>query len=127
MALRQPDIRPTGPGEYTLHKNYTYRPQPKGRRPILTVPAGFKYDGASVPRPLWSVSGIRPDGLIRAAALIHDFIYRSAGWDGLYTRKETDVLFRHMIREAGLGWWTAVRAYRAVRMFGWIPWRRNSK
>ncbi len=129
MAFEQPDIRPTGPGEYTLHGNYTYTDRTTVGHPLslIKVPDGFKYDGASVPRPLWSISGIRPDGLIRAAALIHDFIYRYAGWKGRYTRKEADILFRYIIREAGLGWWTAVRAYRAVRLFGWIPWRKNSK
>lgn len=126
MTLEQPDIRPTGPGEYTLYTEYRYDKKTVPYR-MLWIPAGFKYDGASVPRFLWSVSGIRPDGLIRAAALIHDFIYRYAGWNGLYTRKQADALFRHIIREAGLGWWTAVRAYRAVRLFGWIPWRKNSK
>ncbi len=127
MSLEQPDIRPTGYGQYTLHESYTYRPQPTGRGSILTIPAGFVHDGASVPQFLWGITGIRPDGLIRAAALVHDYIYRYAGWEGLYTRKEADVLFRHIIREAGLGWWTAARAYRAVRLFGWIPWRKNSK
>lgn len=123
--FEQPDIRPTGPNEYTLFEDYHYR---TGRKNDLTihVSKGFVYDGASVPQWLWSVSGMRPDGLIRAAALIHDFIYRCTGWDGLYTRKEADVLFRHIIREAGGSWWTAARAYRAVRLFGWIPWKKNA-
>jgi hypothetical protein len=101
----------------------------------LVIPKGFEWDGASVPRFLWSLSGIRPDGLLRAAALVHDYIYRSkgrgVGWDRetgnplgwLFTRKEADVLFYDMIREAGGGWWTAIRAYRAVRMFGWLAWK----
>ena len=37
------------------------------RRRIL-IPKGFVYDGASVPRLVWTLSGILPDGLIRAAA-----------------------------------------------------------
>lgn len=45
----------------------------------LNVPAGYFYDGASVPRVFWSIAGLWPDGLIRAAALAHDAMYRCAG------------------------------------------------
>src|SRR5690606_37335397 len=45
----------------------------------ITVPAGFEHDGASVPRLLWTLSGAAPDGLHRAAALVHDFNYRHRG------------------------------------------------
>jgi len=28
----------------------------------VEIPAGFEWDGASVPRLVWSLSGLRPDG-----------------------------------------------------------------
>jgi len=127
--LEQPDARPIEGGKYRLHDAYTYVARPITTRKgfVITVPEGFVWDGASVPQFLWSISGIRPDGLLRAAALVHDYLYRHSGdaegASKLFTRKEADVLFYDMIREAGGGWWTAIRAYRAVRLFGWWAWK----
>ena len=45
----------------------------------ISIKKGFTHDGASVPRLLWSITGIRPDGPIRAGALVHDWIYIHAG------------------------------------------------
>ena len=91
------------------------------RGKTLVVPAGFESDGASVPRFLWgSVSPqIHPATLRGAVA--HDFIYRNqpTGW----TRKEADELFYDLIREDGLAWWTAQKAYWGVRLFGGGAWR----
>ncbi len=122
MSLDQPDIRPILGGKYVLHGDYNYEVMSLHPGFMIEVPDGFRYDGASVPRFLWSLSGIRPDGIIRAAALIHDFVYRNKGWDGLLTRKEADQLFRIMIRQAGGSWWKAWKAYRAVRLFGRLAW-----
>lgn len=44
---------------------------------IILIKQGTLNDGASVPRPLWSV--VRPDGLIRGAALIHDVLFEARG------------------------------------------------
>ena len=66
-----------GSGEegYKLVETYSYSwTMPDRLRRAITIPKGFTYDGASVPRLVWTLSGITPDGLIRAAALVHDFI-----------------------------------------------------
>lgn len=64
---------------YILDTDYTYHWKIGGKHFRITIPAGFKYDGASVPRVFWSVTGFLPDGLGRAAALVHDFIYVHKG------------------------------------------------
>jgi len=128
MSLEQPDARArSSDGLYVLYEEYTYlRPEWN-----VTIPEGFVWDGASVPRFLWSISGIRPDGRIRAAALVHDYLYRYGGkvpsCSRVFTRKEADRLFYEMIREAGGSWWTAWRAWFAVSLFGWLAWKRASK
>ena len=43
----------------------------------LVVPTGFKSDGQSSPKAVWSC--FRPDGPVRIAALAHDALYRSCG------------------------------------------------
>ena len=84
----------------------------------ITIPEGFVYDGATVPRWLWTLIGMTPDGLHRAAALMHDWMYAHRGflpsnsyeisldngktWEyayGKWTRKATDLLFRKLLRE----------------------------
>lgn len=80
LKLEQPLMVPIGPVEYELVEEYTYYwMDAKGRINRIVVPKGTKTDGASVPQFAWSISGIRPDGLIRAAALIHDWIYNNRG------------------------------------------------
>ena len=127
--LEPPDARPIAGGKYRLHGDYTY--ESLGPTPFtMTVPDGFIWDGSSVPRFLWTISGITPDGLMRAGALIHDYLYRNGGVVSTctvkFSRKDADVLFYTINRQAGCNWWTAIRAYRAVRLFGWLAWRKPS-
>lgn len=102
----------------------------------LSVPKGFVTDGASVPRFAWTITGIRPDGLIRAAALIHDWLYFNGGrlpagsyafTDhrpvlGRWRRKDADKLFARIMRECGVAKHKRRMAYLAVRLFGWRAW-----
>ena len=89
---------------------------------VLVVPAGFKSDGASVPRFFWRA--VFPPGDSRAlrAAVAHDFIYREHpfGW----TRKEADALFYDLLREDGTSWFSAQSAYWGVRIFGGASWKK---
>lgn len=90
----------------------------------LTVPAGFKSDGASVPRIFWRI--VFPPGDSRAlrAAIIHDYIYRThpAGW----TKEAADELFYDLLIEDGIGEFSASLAYWGVRLFGRSSWSKGS-
>lgn len=124
-----------------LTRTYTYCwSDPDGISRSITVPKGYLSDGASVPRLVWTLSGIIPDGLIRAAALIHDFIYdhsgqlpfgsyrriRNGNWEFCsnekWTRKVADKLFGRINRECGVPKFQRRVAYLAVRAGGWIGW-----
>ena len=87
----------------------------------LVIPAGFKSDGASVPRFFWR--SVFPPGDSRAltAAFAHDYVYRThpAGW----TRKMADDMFYDLLREDGVGWFNAQAAYWGVRLFGFSSWK----
>lgn len=87
----------------------------------LTVPSGFECDGASVPRLLWSSVSPRIDPRTLRAAVVHDYLYRTAppGW----SRRDADELFYDFIREDGLSWWAAQKAYWGLRLFGGSAWR----
>lgn len=150
MMIEQPDIRPflTRRGwSYRLNSPYSYVWEKNGVRRRLKIAAGFEYDGASVPRPLWTLTGIERDGLQRAAALVHDVLYRCEGrlpdgmqeiwsdghdaWeavpDARWTRAEADALFCRMLREAGVSVLKRRMMYRGVRAFGWMFWKAKQK
>lgn len=122
MALEQPICGVTPNGLYVLSEDYTYR---FGGQDI-TVTKGFVWDGASAPIR----SSIRKDGLIRAAGLIHDYLYRSLGkaTDALsFSRKGADKLMRRIMLEFGMSRWKAGKAYFAVRWFGWLAWNKHKR
>ena len=89
----------------------------------VTVPAGFKCDGASIPRFLWSSVSPAIDPRTLRGAVVHDYLYRTAPEN--WNRKEADDLFYDLIREDGLGWWKSQKAYWGVRMFGSSSWSRK--
>ena len=88
----------------------------------LHLPAGFKSDGASVPRFFWR--WVFPPGDSRAllAAFAHDFVYRTHpdGW----TKQDADKMFYVLLRKNGVPYFNAKRAYWGVRFFGGPSWKK---
>jgi hypothetical protein len=86
---------------------------------VITIPAGYTYDMASVPKWLWSV--VRPfnDGLF--GTLVHDYLYvnRSAH---ILTRKQVDqeyLFWNQLTNRNKLDNWVR---YIFVRAFGGLLW-----
>lgn len=148
--LEQPDIRPYTEKYYRLHADYIYEwkynTKDREGNPItiqsrITAWKDFVYDGASVPRFLWTLTGYRPDGLHRAAALIHDWIYVHKGilpkgshqyqdsdgtWRDTYakwSRKDADRIFGRILKESGVRKRKRKLMVRAVMWFGGTRWR----
>jgi hypothetical protein len=94
----------------------------------ITVPQGFEFDLASVPRVFWWL--IAPFELSISAPLIHDFLYQHRGQppagtvnpSRTYTRHQADLVFRDLMEQEGVPVWRRVAAYRSVQLFGWIVW-----
>lgn len=82
---------------------------------IITVPVGFKTDGASIPKVFWSL--MDPFGEYFNAAVIHDFLYSTQG--KFDDRAEVDAIFKEAMFNIGVPWPTREIIYRAVRSFGW--------
>ena len=101
----------------------------------IFVPKGFLYDGGSVPRALWTATGLTPMGDGAAAWLVHDVMYRfrgypPAGWmrrTCVYgvrlDREQADQLMRDMLIASNVPKFRAEIAYRGVRWFGGGSWR----
>lgn len=91
----------------------------------VSVPAGFRSDGASVPRFFWRC--VFPPGDVHAlaGAFLHDYLYRTHpdGW----TRQEADHVFREVITADGVPARRAWLAWIGVRLFGRKAWEAGKK
>lgn len=114
----QPDIRPVKESGdiYELFKDYDF----KFKGQDCTVQKGFRHDGATGAQFLFG-----KDGVHRAAALVHDYLYINRGFlkNLSYTRKDADRKFQEMLIDAGVKSWHINLAYFAVRIFGAFYWR----
>ena len=89
----------------------------------FAVPAGFKSDGASVPRFLWRLLSPRIDGVTLAPSIAHDWLYTQAGKRDL-TRPECDAWYCSALIARGYPRWKSWLTYFGVRLFGWRHWGR---
>lgn len=117
----QPDIRPIQESGDVYILNDDFEFIAFGQRSI--IPKGFRHDGATGAGLLFG-----KDGVHRAAALIHDYLYVNKGFfvDGLFypvTRKQADVTFKDYLELAGVKSLHIKFAYRAVRVIGYFYWR----
>jgi len=125
-ALPSPVVTYIGPGNvWRLEEDYSYQDGDH----TITVPAGFEFDLASIPRAFWWL--ISPFELSIAAPLLHDFLYQHKGDPPpgsivpprTYSRAEADDLFRTVMEQEGVPAWRRSLAYAGVRAFGWLGWR----
>jgi hypothetical protein len=93
---------------FRLEREFRYR----SSYGIITVPAGFITDGASIPRCFWNI--LAPFGEYFEAAIIHDFLYTEG--NRRFTRKQSDLIFKEAMFNIGIGWFTRGIIYRAVRL-----------
>jgi hypothetical protein len=72
----------------------------QGRRDRFVVPAGFRTDFASVPRPVtWLIPRF---GAYTLAAVLHDWLVSEGLRTGVVTSRQADGLFRRVMRESGV-------------------------
>lgn len=96
-----------------------------GRR--VSVPEGFIYDKASIPRAVWFYIAPDDKGIVDAA-LVHDYLYCVQRINLLWIeRKEADDVFLELMERAEMRWDKRRLAYRAVRMFGWMAFNPRAK
>lgn len=99
------------------------------------VPAGFVFNGASVPKAFWNI--VSPTGLLFLPAIVHDFAYQNGylllkdGSKRKLDRALADKILRNMALELhGQTFRGRMRigvAYYSVRSSGWIVWRNRKE
>jgi len=121
--ITQRDKRPI-----TVAKEFTYRVKDNQDLPV-TVEAGFKTDGATVPRPFTAF--IPPLGRHGKAAILHDWLYRWPDWEKKWNvylpeskdaRHAADMILLEAMAVLEVPVHRRLAIYAAVRVFGWIAW-----
>ena len=98
---------------------------------IITVPEGFEFDGESI--PLWLQWLVKPFGLSKRGACVHDYLYRFRGYDtadGIripVTRAEADHAYRELVEAKGLPKWRGHLRWVVLRLVGWAAWNSNRR
>lgn len=108
---------------WRLEQNFTYEVGDKGSGRVITVPAGFVTDGASVPQFMW---GLFPAwGSYSRAAVVHDLlchlIHAGTPHAEAPTRLQADRVFMEAMKVCGTNWFTRWVLYAGVRIGARLP------
>ena len=123
---------------WKLLENWSY-PLPEG--PTIVIPAGYEFDGASIPKILWPL--LNPVGLLLIPSLIHDFAYEYGMLWALPDHQEDaatyieikkgapqhywDTLFREVAGQVNGFFFINYSAWVVLRFGGWWAWSRYRK
>jgi hypothetical protein len=121
---------PLGVSKFILDKTYTTSWSNNGKIYVIKAKKGFEWDGATIPRSLWSIIGYYPTGIMLAASLWHDLIYVKKGLiynlyeekEEFISRKHCDQLFYAHMLKSGVDKKAAKTMYQTIRVFGRFFW-----
>ncbi len=111
-------VKPTDGNKWELLESLEYKVPDD--ETFYIVPSGFVTGLASIPRifrVLYSIHGKHT-----RAAVLHDWFYATNGHD--LTRKFCDNIFYDAMLELDVRKSKAWVIYKAVRMFGWLYWKK---
>ena len=95
------------------------------------IPAGFKFDGASIPKFLHTF--LSPVGVLLLGGLVHDYAYKYAalkpkkGAVLLLDQKKSDEIFRDINIEINGFYFMNYLAYWSLRLGGFMAWNKHRK
>jgi hypothetical protein len=87
----------------------------------ITIPAGFRYDGASIPPLAWQLTYTPFHPKMMLPAGVHDYFYRMP----IIDRATADSLLYSMLLDNGVSKEKAEIMYRAVRFGGRGSWQKR--
>jgi len=132
VKLSLPDTMPLcrslGRGKWRTAEEWRFAIVYGGEEILCKVPAGFVTDLFSVPRVFQNI--VTPDGNDARPSLVHDYCYATSGLreDARHaprlTREECDLALLLAMKETGFPLIRRHTIHRAVRLGGWLPWRK---
>ena len=97
------------------------------------IPAGFQFDGASIPKFLRTF--FSPVGVLLVGGLVHDYMYKYASLKRtdkkgsllLVDQKRADQIFRDINIEINGFYFMNYLSYWSLRLGGWVAWNGHRK
>lgn len=89
----------------------------------IFIPKGFRFDGASIPYPLWGIFGKPNEKYYLLPSCIHDYVYNTKNCP--INRKKADDMFYELLIKEGNSTVKSFLMWSAVRVFGRLYWRSN--
>ena len=97
------------------------------------IPAGFKFDGASIPKFLHTF--LSPVGVLLIGGLVHDYAYKyqtllmlnKKDTMGVISQKRADEIFRDINIEVNGFYLMNYLAYWSLRLGGFMAWNKHRK
>jgi len=97
------------------------------------IPAGFKFDGASIPKFLHTF--LSPVGVLLIGGLVHDYAYKyetllrlnKKDTMGVITQKRADEIFRDINIEVNGFYLMNYLAYYSLRLVCFLAWNKHRK
>lgn len=113
---------------WQLTKDFTYKIDGKE----YIIPAGFQFDGASIPKFLRTF--FSPVGVLLVGGLVHDYAYKYAclkrtgkGALLMLDQKRADEIFRDINIEVNGFYFMNYLAYWSLRLGGFVAWNGHRK
>jgi len=99
----------------------------------FVIPAGFKFDGASIPKFLHTF--LSPVGVLLIGGLVHDYAYKyqtllmlnKKDTMGVISQKRADEIFRDINIEVNGFYLMNYLAYWSLRLGGFMAWNKHRK
>ena len=99
----------------------------------FVIPAGFKFDGASIPKFLHTF--LSPVGVLLIGGLVHDYAYKyetllkknKKDTMGVINQKKADEIFRDINIEINGFYLMNYLAYWSLRLGGFMAWNKHRK
>lgn len=89
----------------------------------FVIPAGFLWDGASIPYFARVVIGEPNKKAFAIASLIHDWLY----YTHIYNRAKSDKILYNELRKSGVNCIKAMTMYISVKSFGPTAWENKTE
>ena len=118
-----------GVRHWEITKDFTFSLEGKN----YIIPAGFTFDGASIPKFLHMF--LSPVGVLLIGGLIHDYAYKyetllednKKDTMGIISQKRADQIFRDINIEVNGFYTMNYLAYWSLRLGGFMAWNKHRK
>jgi len=118
-GVQMPHVQGVGGSVYRLTRDWQVSGTlPDGTVFNIRIRAGFEFDGCSIPRSLWRLCGHPCEVPRVAAALAHDFLYRTHICD----KSTADAIFKQICADVGIGCIRRNVEHAALWAFGFVAW-----